>query len=219
MTEPFDALIVGAGPAAISAAWPLAKTGHRIGIVDAGLPEPVALQQRQRSLYDIRTSPPELQSGQAAGDANLSPRVRLLKKHAATESYLGANGISCRDFTAVGALAQGGLSTVWGASVACFSEDDMESWPISGLDLDTGYIAVATRIGISGEDDDAMADVLGRGLPMDPALPPSGVAADLLARHDRIRPADLLVGKARNAVITRDRPPRHACVLDKYCVL
>ncbi len=219
MTEPFDVLVVGAGPAAISAAWPMAEAGLRIGIADAGLPEAVTLQRPQRSLYERRTMALGISESGKVGDAGLSPRVRLMANHAATPAYLSANGIACRDFSAVAGLALGGLSTVWGASVARFGDDDMAGWPIAPSDLDAGYRAVAERIGISGSEDDAMAQVLGNGLPMDPALTPTGAAAELLTRYDSRRPAGLLLGKTRNAVITRDRPPRRGCALDKSCIL
>jgi choline dehydrogenase-like flavoprotein len=120
-------------------------------------------------------------------------------------------------FTAVAALSAGGLSTVWGASVAAFNQVDLSGWPLGSCDLAEHYAAVAARIGVSGTNDDAMAASLGDGLPLDPPLQPTGAVAVLQSAYLRQAPAGLRLGLARNAVITRDRAGRQRCTYDKSC--
>jgi choline dehydrogenase-like flavoprotein len=110
------------------------------------------------------------------------------------------------------ALAQGGLSTIWGASVATWNDADLAGWPIAAKALP--YAEVAARIGISGAPES-----LGRGIPLDPALEPTGAAAALAGAYRRRAPEGLSLELARNAVISRDRGARRGCTLDMACAL
>jgi len=219
-----DVVVIGAGPAGVSAAWPMVSRGLKVLIVDAGLDSAVSGPGEPISMHALRTgklSTDRLDLGAYAmmPDRDKSPRTRMLPDHAGTKAYLDNNGISCTAFAAVGALARGGLSTIWGNSVSQFDATDMEGWPISPADLREYYLETSTRIGVSGRTDDDMSTILGIDMEMDPALEPVGVARELLSRYEQGVKAGMYLGAPRNAVISNDRPGRHACRLDKACIL
>jgi choline dehydrogenase-like flavoprotein len=125
-----------------------------------------------------------------------SPRVRQLAAHAGPAAWAKANRITCRGFSALAALAPGGLSTIWGASVAVWDEEDTAGWPITAEALP--YAQVAARIGISGA-------------PFDPPIEPVGAAAALHETYRRRAPDGLRLDYARSAV--------RGCTLDLACSL
>lgn len=220
----FDVVIVGAGPAGVSAAWPLAKRGIKVLIVDAGLDRSVDTPGQPISMHALRTgrmSAEHLDLGAYAfnSDRDTSPRTRMLPDHAGTSTYLEENEVVCSGFAAVGALTKGGLSTIWGNSVSQFDAVDMNEWPISPDDLQPYYRETSVRIGVSGRSDDDMSPVLGADMELDPAIEPSGVAKALISRYRPNEAPEFLLGAPRNAVLSRSRSGRLACQLDKSCIL
>lgn len=149
-----------------------------------------------------------------------SPKLRTAAPPGFGEGFTQANAIRTRGFRAVGALALGGLSNIWGALACAYDGADMAGWPIGVADLDPSFRRVAARIGLSGSADDDLGEFQGAGLPLQPPLLASGVCADLLDRYGR-RSAEiggLRLGHARNAVLSQGLDGRHACDLGKACM-
>jgi choline dehydrogenase-like flavoprotein len=201
VSERCDVVVVGAGPAGVCAAWPLVEAGLQVTMIDAGRPGAVTKPASLDALTDATTLPP-----------GASPRVRQLPADAGPAAWARANRITCRGFSALAALAQGGLSTIWGASVATWNDTDLEEWPITAKTLP--YAEVAARIGISGPPES-----LGRGIPLDPPIEPIGASAALADAYRRRAPEGLSLDLARSAVIRRDRGARRGCTLDMACAL
>jgi choline dehydrogenase-like flavoprotein len=220
MSEPgFDPefIIVGSGPAGVSAAVPLVAAGRRVLMIDGSgvAPFPPAEAVSTPSWREMLGSALEA----LKPDDGLSPKLRT----ATAINVIGAfrrNAMIAEDnFLAVGALARGGLSRVWGGYVSEYDADDLSDWPITHDELQGSYQAVVERIGVSGASDDDMAAFHGRSGLILPA-PPIGVAA--AAVHERYRRAapvpGFSLGLARNALLTVDRGDRHACNLSLACL-
>jgi len=119
-------------------------------------------------------------------------------------------------------FAQGGLAEAWTGGCYPFTEEDLADYPFSYADLETGYVRVAERIGISGTTDD-----LARFFPPHGGLlPPLDLdmhSRALLAAYERRRDwlRDELrcsVGRARVATLTEERKDRRACTYSGRCL-
>jgi choline dehydrogenase-like flavoprotein len=224
MTTEIDVIVVGSGPTGVSVAWPLVKAGLRVVMIDAGSDQIPAISSSSHSLAGLRKlgHPPKQLVASFTGtqaQPGASPRGNLLNQKDNSDAYASINRLNSKNFALIGSLATGGLSNVWGASVSTFDSTDMLNWPIKPDDLAPHYRTVAERIGLSGVADDAMAEILGRNLTLDPSLPVTGAARSLLESYTDRAASDLSLGLARNAVITQNRGMRYGCTLDKSCAL
>jgi choline dehydrogenase-like flavoprotein len=213
LSEP-DCIVIGSGPAGVSAACALVDFGVRVLMVD-GAPR-----------YDAANSegdPPHKMLGRKLEallpEDGLSPKLRTPAARKIAEDFSRLNKIRGDGFVTVGSMARGGLSRLWGGLVCEFDANDIRDWPISIGQLQPSYKAVTERIGVSGSDSDDMAFFYGHSgsiLPP-PELGPS--AARLLDRFRRESfDAEFGLGLARNAILTIDRGDRHACDLRRDCL-
>lgn len=224
MTEP-DVIVVGTGPAGVSAAWPLAESGCRVLMLDAGARRALEPEMERPSLCALR--------GDAEGWRHLlgpdlcalrdmdaaSPKMRNIPLLGFDGEYLERNRLAPSNFRAIGTLTPGGLSLAWGAVAPAFGADDMKGWPIGREALLPSLVRVAERIGISGSHDDDMAAIQGADIPLQPALPLSPCAEVLLRRHQAGARQDAFsLGRARSAVLTQGKDGRRACDLGKGCM-
>ncbi len=222
-----EVIVIGTGPAGVSAAWPLLDAGCSVTIVDAGATIPPAPVPSRPPMSALRRSPtPQwdhlLRQDRSAlvSRDGVSPKLRTAAPLGFGDGWAAANGIETRGFRAIGALAPGGLSTVWGAAAIAYTDADLREWPLRAADLAPSYRAVAARIGISGSHDDPLAIHHGADLPLQPPLPLGQIARHLLESWQRSRHPrpEVTLGRARNAVLTRDLAGRSACCLDNACM-
>lgn len=218
-------VIVGSGPAGVSAAWPLVSAGIKVTMIEAGTRPIAELEVGRPSLHELREGGgkawkhllgADLRGACDTGD--LSARLRLYSNEfntAATQSLIDRDG-----FHDVMVNAHGGLSNVWGAVCCALNDQDLASWPIGEVDLNPSYQSVAARIGISGSISEQADAMLGRDLPLQPALPLSGNAQYLSERYGTSRISDALqMVQARSAVLTEKLGERDVCRLDRACML
>jgi choline dehydrogenase-like flavoprotein len=207
-----DFIVIGSGPAGVSAALPLVEAGRRVIMLDGGSDrDPQAATPWARILgADLESLTP---------DDGLSPKMRAPAARRLLGAFARHAQIEQESFVAVGSLGRGGLSRIWGAFVSELDEDDLRGWPITGFDLRPSYDAVASRIGVSGSDEDDMAAFYGRSGAL-LAPPPLGpTAAAVLRRYQAARPVpDFALGAARNALLTENRWQRQACDLNLGCL-
>ena len=180
--------IIGSGPTGVSAAWPLVQAGIDVLMLDAGKSVSTNPDSDRPALNDIRKGGDDawrylLQSDLSGlrNTDNTSPKIRCAVGADFEAGYSKANGIKTENYMAIGSLTVGGLSGVWGASVPAFDESDLETFPIGLEQMKPSYRAVAERIGISRAENDL--SVNGEAVPSQPALPLSGVAAEVFSRH------------------------------------
>ena len=207
-----DIVVIGSGPAGVSAAFPLVEAGRRVLMLDgaderdaqAGAP-----WQRMLGTHLESLTP----------DDGLSPKLRTPEARRLLDAFQRRERIDEEDFLAIGALARGGLSRIWGGFVCELDDGDLQGWPLTAEDLAPSYQAVVARIGVSGSRDDDMAAFYGRSGAL-LAPPPLGpTAAAILRRYNAARPdPDFALGYARNALLTEDHGARRACDLSLGCL-
>src|SRR4051812_34989697 len=206
-----DVIIIGSGPAGVSAALPLVEAGRSVLMLDgADGRERAALTPSDRALGGALES--------LTPDDGLSPKLRAPEACRAISRFAEASGVTGENFVVVGSLARGGLSRLWGAFAAEFSAADLMGWPISPTELAPSYARISARIGISGSADDATGRLLGASGPLQPPLPLGAASALLLDRYHRHPVAGLALGHARNAVLSARLGERPACDLRNDCL-
>lgn len=227
MDADLDVIIVGSGPAGVSAAFPLVQAGLRVLMVDGGRSSrapPLSvpyLQARERDLqqwqwmlghdhYALRRL------------AALSPKMRIPQHSYIFEDFERVDKIQTEGFFAIGSLAQGGLSNAWGCGVARLSHQELIDYPFAPSELDLSYAVVTRRMGVSGATPDDLSDYFGLDDWADPPIPIDALQGRLLDRYLRKRPlpavSGVRLGRARVATLSIDRDERLACDLSGNCL-
>ncbi len=222
ITGPFA--VIGAGPAGVSAAWPLIEAGLPVTLIDAGgAPRPAAAPTRP-SLAQMRSGHPDAWRYLVGEDLrgmrwmpSLSPKLRLAAEPENFAQFESANAIRSENFAAVGCLAPGGLSNVWGAVTFAYDGADLAGWPVGPEALAASYRRVSARMGISGPAANAL-DREAAPLVLQAPLALSPLEARIAAAHARSGD-DFRLGRSRIAVLSADLGIRKACTLDNACML
>ncbi len=204
-------LVVGSGPAGVSAAKALLAQGRRVTMIDVGLdlePDRLALMDRIGSSEVEDWDPAEVVAlkGNMPSDAR-GIQVKLAygsdyPYRSATESL----GLSIPDGTFKPSFARGGLSTVWGASTMPYNAHDLARWPIAEDDLAPHYREVGRWMPIAAVADDLAAEYPIASDSPDPPLPSRQAAAlfDRMNRSkDRLRRSGIRFGHSRIAMRSR----------------
>jgi choline dehydrogenase-like flavoprotein len=224
-----EVLIVGSGPAGVSAAWPLLEAGLRVRMIDPGrLPErPSALDERS---FEERRANDDRQWRLFLGpDAsileNASPKLRAPEFSHVFQGFRERYAIAADGFAAHGSLAPGGLSNAWGSGVGAFTGEELAGYPLTRADLQPSYAAVARRIGINGSASDDLAEWFGTGYALQPPYPVERHSAPLLRRYEERarrpgtrRAGGLRLGRPQQAVLTEPLGGRGACDRRAMCI-
>ncbi|HTD38578.1 MAG TPA: GMC oxidoreductase [Candidatus Limnocylindrales bacterium] len=220
-------VIVGSGPAGVSAAWPLLDAGLDVHMIDPGVDRAGPSALDARSFTERREDDDEqwrvFLGGDAAILANASPKLRAPEFAHVFAGFRERYRIAPDGFAAHGSLAPGGLSNAWGSGVGAFSDAELAEYPVKRADLAESYRAIAERIGISGSPDDDLAGWFGGGYPLQAPNPLEPPVTALLARHERRRRtgrADrrFRLGRPQQAVLTADLGERRACNRSAMCI-
>jgi choline dehydrogenase-like flavoprotein len=209
-----DFVVIGSGPAGVSAALPLVEAGRRVIMLDGG---GGGDRDTQPGTPWERMLGPQLEA--LTPDDGLSPKMRAPEARRLLGAFQRHAQIDEEDFVAVGGLGRGGLSRIWGGFVCELDDDDLRGWPVTAFDLRPSYDVVASRIGVSGSGDDDMAAFYG-GSGALLAPPPLGpTAAAILRRYAAARPdPDFALGYARNTLLTENRWQRQSCDFNFGCL-
>jgi choline dehydrogenase-like flavoprotein len=227
MKPEFDVIIVGSGPAGVSAAFPLLDAGLRVLMVDGGRransspPEGFFVDERRTSNEQWRWMLGEDFTALRNADA-VSPKLRVPGLRYAFEGFDDEHPMVTENFVAIGSLATGGLSNAWGCGVARLSRSELAAFPLPASEMDASYERVARRVGISGACPDDLADYFGLDAWAEPPIPMDENHRRLFdryeARRDRFAALGMRIGRPRVAVLSSDRPRRRACDRSGNCL-
>ena len=203
-----DTIVVGSGPAGVSAASALLDQGQRVLMLDVGEemePERVELGARLG-----RAEP---------GDWSADDLAELVgpaySKHTDSMRPFGSDFLfrdpvelfgptgPPQDIELRPSFATGGLSNGWGASVLPYRTEDLSNWPVESRQLSRHYEAVRDFMPVAAHPD-ALADLFPMlGISEDSALPLSTQASRLLsklsAQREALEALGLHFGRARVA--------------------
>lgn len=223
----FDVVIVGSGPAGVSAAFPLVDIGLRVLMVDGGQgsrlfpPAGQFLDIRRRDFGQFVWMIGQNFHALRQADA-VSPKLRVPTHAAIFEGFKVANRIVADDFVAVGSLAPGGLSNAWGCGVARMTDNELAMFPVIASEMHTSYGTVARRIGVSGGYSDDLSDFFGLDEWSHAAVPIDKLQGSMLSRYpscrDVLQRSGFRLGRARVAVLTTPQADRRACDLCGTCL-
>src|SRR6185437_15847820 len=169
-------IIIGSGPAGVSAALPLVEAGRTVLMLDGA-------DSRDRTAF----APGERGLGSSLEglslEDGLSPKLRAPEARRAMSAFTAVNKVVGENFVVAGAIARGGLSRLWGGFAAEFDAGDLSGWPISHAELSPSYARISARIGVSGVTDDAAGRLLGASGPLQAPLALGAASSAVLARY------------------------------------
>ncbi len=220
-------VVIGTGPAGVSAALPLVEAGLQVILVDGGhkvadldVTQPYEQFRRANANQASTFIGPASYAIRNAKTGGLKSRVPGLASCFAgfQEHYRATDD----GFHLMGSLSSGGLSNAWGAGIATFSDLETAGWPGDHGELRKSYDRVTCRIGVQGVQQDPMTSVFGDMLGLQPPSPLNANAKYILENAERQTSAlerdGFRLGRARNAVITRETAGRHGCDLKATCL-
>lgn len=227
MKRDCDILIIGSGPAGVSAALPLVKAGLNVLMVDGGRrvvdPPPTEnflvwrRTERTQSRWMVGSEFQALKMQEA-----VSPKLRVPSLGYVFEDFEFENRVVGNDFVTIGSLATGGLSNAWGCGVARFSNDDLAQFPFQESQLLASYETVSRRIGISGRGTDDLSDYFGLDAWSQPPVPLDTLHAYMLEHYRKYRnllnAQGFVLGRSRVAALTEAIGDRKPCERTGNCL-
>jgi len=216
-----DVIVVGSGPSAVNAAYPLVEAGLTVRILDVGNRDATyASAIPEAPFSDLRRNDPQqhryflgedfegIGFDHVGSGAQVTPPRQYVCKDAQR-----LQPIESSTFHPLQSLAEGGLGAAWGAGSPSFTTADLAGFQISYADLVPHYEAVAARIGVSGACDDLLP-FLGRLSAMQPPLENDSNSTSIMSRYSRQRTRinrdGFYLGHPRLAILSRPHRGRDA---------
>lgn len=220
MASVFDVIVVGSGPAGVSAVFPLLEAGFKVLMVDGGreadvkLPTQPYLVERFENAAQWKWMVGEDFHALRAKDS-VSPKLRVPTHRYVFDNFIAANRIESENFVAIGSLAKGGLSNAWGCGVARLSAEELQGYPFSQASLDRSYEIITRRIGVSGGAADDLSDYFGLDAWAQPPITMDGLHQRMFDRYSshkrELAVLGFRLGRSRVAVLSRDLGERKGC--------
>jgi len=218
--------VIGSGPAGVACAKALLARGAPVLMLDAGTELELDRAKMVRELGAMKFSEWPAQSIAVLKNAMSASTKRVPQKliFGSNYPYRGAeehlprqeNGASIRP-----SLALGGFSTVWGAAMLPYHDDDLEGWPVKSKELAPHYRAVLEFTGLAAQHDQ-LEEFFPLYFENPAALRTSHQANSFLRNLERHRAAlqesGWQFGRARLAVRAADSPRGAGCVYCKMCL-
>ena len=227
MSDVFDVIIVGSGPAGVSVAFPLVQAGLKVLMVDGGreanvtLPSRPYLTERSEDAEQWKWIVGEDFHALRKMDA-VSPKLRVPTHRYVFDNFIARNRIESENFIAIGSLAKGGLSNAWGCGVARLLSEELEGYPFPKSSIERSYEIVTRRIGVSGANADDLSDYFGLDAWSQPPIPMDGLHQRMFNRYSSCKHGlaslGFRLGRSRVAALSRDLGERKACDSSGNCL-
>ncbi|MEN8134057.1 MAG: FAD-dependent oxidoreductase [Thermodesulfobacteriota bacterium] len=227
MSSDFDVIIVGSGPAGVSAAFPLVQAGLKVLMVDGGreanvkLPSQPYLIERYENPEQWKWMVGENFHALQEKDV-LSPKLRVPTHRYVFDDFIAKNRIESENFVAIGSLAKGGLSNAWGCGVARLSDKELAGYPFPKASIDRSYEIVSRRIGVSGATADDLSDYFGLDTWAQPPISMDGLHQRMFERYssckNKLTTLGFRLGRNRVAVLSSNLGERKACDSSGNCL-
>ena len=225
MSDP-DVIIVGSGVAGVSCAFPLVEAGLKVLMIDKGYTNNDQ-SFLDSSVYDLRKEGFNLSNyllGKnfegIASKSNETPKMKVPQYKYVRKNYTRAYNIKAENINPTGSLSAGGLSNMWGAGVYPYLENDITDSDMCYDDLKNCYQEIASRIGISGKNDDLVC-TLGDDIPLLDPIKLHHNSEYLLKKYNMKKSKNdgsFTLGYNRNAVLSTDYNGRLGCTLENCCL-
>lgn len=200
--------VIGSGPTGITAAFGLLRAGLPVTLLDGGIELESEINARVKAAAQrMPETWSDSERSEMAGQVSSSSKgVQLKKIFGSDFPYRAVDSLPTIDSINVGhltpSLATGGLSTVWGAAVLPYSEQEMKGWPITPQNLREHYEKIHSFMPLAAQRDD-LATIFPLPLSHGDPLPLSSQAQRLYERLEsnraRLRSKGVWFGRSRLA--------------------
>lgn len=201
-------IVIGSGPAGLSAAMALLARGRSVTMVDSGqVLEPDA-DARRTTLADLEPAQWKAQAVTAytAPQREATDGILRFGSRFAAEDPGAVLAEAPDGFELRSSRAMGGLSNVWGSAVLPWRGADLNGWPVSAEELAPHYKAVAGFVPVAGRESAVDVAFPEAEVPRVDPLPTTAQGQELLRRFARQSEAwrglGIIAGPARQAVTT-----------------
>lgn len=213
-------MIVGSGPAGVSAAIALVKGGHHVTILDVGDELDKDREAIVSRMSGQRVDEWNLRDREAISGSRSSTKDAVHSKQSYGSSYSFASGtygkrvewLAKRGFHH--SHARGGLSNIWGAAMLPCRQQDIPDWPIDIRELEPHFRAVMDFVPCTSSDgsiDDILPSYGANGAPLRFSQQAQDLIAELGRSAQKLMASGIRYGKSRLAVRTEDDPGCHYC--------
>ena len=219
-------LVIGSGPAAISAAHALLDNRQEVTIIDTGID---LESEKKRLVESFANQLPEEWSKDKIhsikGNININAKG-IPKKHlfGSDFPYRNFNHISSFSSHAIEfflSYAKGGFSNIWGAAMLPFTKDDIKDWPISFEELKKHYDAVSTMTHLAVPEDD-LTDIFpiqpGQNSKLELTQQATRLFSIFENQKNTITDVGFNWGQSRLAVKAKQNPKESGCVYCGMCM-
>nr|WP_070959184.1 GMC oxidoreductase [Hyphomonas sp. Mor2] len=211
-------LVIGSGPAGVSAAMALIARGQSVTLLDGGKTLPENLRDRQNTFADKAADTWSDEDALNWQQPQLEHSGDLAMRFGSTHAQTPLDDLFAPEtpFSGRSSHASGGLSNVWGAAVLPYRQQDIAAWPVTADELASHYQAVSRFMPISGTSGGDLQDLFtafdAAALTALPSGPQASALLDRLAdRREALRAAGVFFGPSRQAV-------RDSCFLCGQCL-